>query len=62
MPEIEDLLLTTPVTPEELEEAYRAFFQVETEQKPLERMDLRQRPVTKIVRSVITYGAYDQPI
>lgn len=48
--------------PEDLEEAYREIFVVQVEQIPLAQMDLRQPHAYRVVRSVTTYGAYEQPI
>jgi hypothetical protein len=51
-----------PVTPDQLEKAYREVFEVRVERIPLDQIDLRQPKARKVVRSVTTYGAYDLPI
>ena len=49
-------------TGKDLEDAYREILEVTVERVPLDRMDLRQPSIKRIVRTVTTYGAYEEPL
>ncbi len=50
------------VTTKDLEDAYREILEVDVERVPTESMDLRQPRISKVVRTVTTYGAYEEPL
>lgn len=51
-----------PVTTKKLEDEYIEILEVEVDRLPIESMNLRQPSVYKIVRTVTTYGAYEEPL
>ena len=50
------------MTNKDLEDAYREILEAEVERVPIESMDLRQPSINTVMRTVTTYGAYEEPL